>query len=206
MMATMSSSESTTFTERARRAQLLGAAIDTVTEVGYPRASLSAIAHRAGVAKSAIVYYFSTKDALLLAVVDHVFGELDALLARAVAPHTDPSARLRAYAEAYLAYVDTHRPEIAAGVEIVVSHRGADGVPLYLTGTDEDSALLRGILADGMERGVFRPVPLRIAVSLVESLLDLATTELQRDLAADLTELNPEIVTIVFRGLENAAP
>jgi AcrR family transcriptional regulator len=199
-----SSPETQTFTEKARRAQIVKAAIDTVNELGYPRASISAIARRAGVAKSAIVYYFATKDALLLHVVDHIFTKLDETLTHAVSPHTEPERRLRAYLEAYLGHVDTHRAEIAAGVEIVVSHRRADGVPLYLTGTEEDSAMLRRILADGMERGVFRPVPLRIAVNVVEALLDVATTELQRDLAADLTELVPELVRVVFRGLAPA--
>lgn len=205
MMEPMATSrDSQTFTETARRAQIVQAAIDTVNEVGYPRASLSEIARRAGVAKSAIVYYFATKDALLLHVVDHVFATLDGLLRQSVAAHADPEPQLRAYAEAYLDYVDTHRAEIAAGVEIVVSHRGADGVPLYLTGTDEDSALLRGIVAEGMEQGVFRPVPLRVAISLIEAVLDLPTTELQRDLEADLTDLLPEVVTIIFRGLAPA--
>lgn len=202
MMHPMATPESLTFTERARREQLLNAAIATVNEVGYPRASLSAIARRGGVAKSAIGYYFSSKDALLLTVVDQVFSAIDAALEQAVAQHAEPRERLRAYAEAYLGHVDQHRAEVAAGVEIVVSHRGPDGTPLYLTGTEEDSSLLRGILADGMQQGVFRPIPLRIAINLVESLLDVAPTELQRNLSADLTDLIPETITVLLHGLE----
>lgn len=190
-----------TFTERARRAQLVRAAIDTVNDVGYPRASLAAIARRAGVAKSAIGYYFASKDALLLEVVGQVFSELDAALRVAVERHEEPLDRLRAYAEAYLDYVETHRAEIAAGLEIVVSHRRPDGVPLNLTGTEEDSELLREVLAAGMDRGVLRTMPLRTAVGLVEAVLDVASTELQRDLEADLTGLRPELVRIVLLGL-----
>ncbi|SNT15741.1 transcriptional regulator, TetR family [Micrococcales bacterium KH10] len=202
MMVMASSSDSETFTEKARRAQLLKAAIDTVNEIGYPNASLSAIAKRAGAAKSAITYYFATKEALLLQVVDHVFTDIGNLQVQAVAAHDEPRARLRAYAQSYLDYADTHRAEIVAGVEILVSHRGADGIPLYLTTTDEDSALLRQILSEGMQQGLFRTLPLHLAVSLVESLLDLSPTELQRDLNADLTELNAEIIRIILRGLE----
>lgn len=197
-----SSTDSQTFTERARRVQIVQAAIDTVNQVGYPRASIAEIARRAHVAKSAIVYYFGTKDALLLHVVEHVYTELDEQLEKSIAPHSEPDEQLRAYAETYLNHTDTHRAKISAGAEIVVSHRGADGIPLYLTGTDEDSARLREILAAGMDRGIFRPLPLHIAVGLVESLLDLATTELQRDLTVDLTDLLPEIVTCIFRSLD----
>lgn len=196
-----SSTGSQTFTVKARRVQIIQAAIDSVNQVGYPRASIAEIARRADVAKSAIVYYFGTKDALLLHVVEHVYTELDEQLEQSIALHSEPNEQLRAYAETYLNHTDTHRGKITAGAEIVVSHRGADGVPLYLTGTDEDSARLREILTAGMDRGIFRPIPLHIAVGLIESLLDLATTELQRDLTADLTEMIPEIVTSIFRSL-----
>lgn len=201
MMEGMASSSDPTFTENARRAQIVQAAIDTVNDLGYPRASLAAIARRAGVAKSAIVYYFASKDHLLLHVVERVFTALEDLLEKAVAAHEEPAARLRAYAEAHLAYVDGHRADIAAGTEIVISHRGDDGVPLYLTGTEEDTALLRGILKDGMDQGAFRVMPLHVAAGLVDALLYMATTEVQRDLDADLTEVLPEITTLIFRGL-----
>lgn len=197
-----SSERSQTFTEQARRAQLLRAAIDTINDVGYPRTSLSAIAKRAGVAKSAIAYYFSSKDALLLAVSDHVFGDFDQQVEQAVSQHTDPLGRLRAYAEAYLGYIDSYRAEFAAGFEVLISHRDADGVPMYLNVSDEDFALLRGILEQGMAQGVFRKMPPNTAVKLVEALLDVPTTELQHNLEADLADLIPEIMCSVLRVLE----
>lgn len=199
----MTSSErpARTFTETARRAQIIAAAITTVNEIGYHRASLAEIALRAGVAKSAIVYYFSSKESLLLSVVDEVFTELgEAVAPEALAP-PEPAAQLRAYARAYLAHVDAHRAEVTAGIEIVVSHRTEDGTPLYLTGTEEDSALVRGILARGMEAGVFRSMPLGVATSLVEALLDVWTTELQRDLDAELGTLSDELVRFLMQGI-----
>lgn len=183
-----------TFTERARRVQILRAAADTVNDVGYPRASLSAIAAHAGVAKSAIGYYFASKDALLMELLEQVFGELDEWISRADDPEAPPVARLRTYAATYLGFADVHRAQLAAAIEIVVSHRTADGVPLYLTATEEDSALLRAILAAGMERGEFRQMPMGTAVGLVEALLDVPVTEIQRDLGADLAPVTAEIL------------
>lgn len=197
-----SSQRSETFTEQARRAQLLKAAIDTINDLGYPRTSLSAIAKRAGVAKSAIAYYFSSKDALLLAVTEHVFGDFDQHIEQAVSQHSDPLGRLRAYTETYLGYIDSHRAEFAAGFEVFVSHRSAEGVPLYLEVSDEDFALLKGILEQGMAQGVFRHMPPNTAVKLVEALLDVPTTELQHNLEADLAVLNAEILGAVLRVLK----
>lgn len=190
-----------TFTGTARRRQILTAAITAVNAVGYPRASLAEIARRAGVAKSAIIYYFGTRDALLLQVLQHVWGTLEARLAEAVAQHDAPMPRLRAYVEAYLAHLDTHRAEISAGVEISVSHRDADGTPIYLTGSDQDYPLLKEILREGMAVGALRTMPLGVAVMLVEHVVDIPTTALQRDLDADLGPLLPEITGLVLRGL-----
>lgn len=196
----MASSSSRTFTETARRAQLIAAAITTVNEIGYHRASLSEIAQRAGVAKSAIVYYFSSRESLLLSVVEEVFTRLEAAIAEAVDGDAAPSAQLLAYAQGYLTHVDGHRAEVTAGIEIVVSHRTEDGTPLYLTGTEEDSRLLGGILTAGMETGAFRRMPLKVAVALVEAVLDVATTELQRDLEADIEPFAAETIEMLIRG------
>lgn len=190
-----------TFTEAARRAQILDATIATVNEVGYHRASLAEIADRAGVAKSAIVYYFGSKEALLMQVLDDTFTALGTAVEAAVEKESAPDARLCAYAESYLSHVDAHRAEVAAGVTIVLSHRAADGTPLYLTVSDDDTALLRSILGAGMESGHFRRMPLADAVHIAESLLDLAITTVQRDLSADLTTLAPEILRFLLSGL-----
>lgn len=199
----MASSQSSlrTFTEQARRAQLIAAAITTVNEIGYHRSSLAEIARRAGVAKSAIVYYFSSKEALLLSVIDDVFTRLDEDIARAVEDATGPAAQLEAYAQAYVAHLDTHRAEVTAGTEILVSHRTEDGTPLYLTGTEDDTRLLRSILSDGIQAGVFRSMPLDVAVALVEALLDIPSTALQRDLSADLAPFAAATVDALPRSL-----
>lgn len=192
---------SRTFTANARRAQMIAAAITTVNEIGYHRASLSEIALRAGVAKSAIVYYFGAREWLLLSVVDEVFRHLGQEVAQIALAETEPAARLAAYLRAYLDYVGSHRDEVTAGVEIVVAHRTEDGTPLYLTGTEEDSRVLRDILKAGMDAGVFRRMPLPVAISIVEAVLDVGVTEVQRDRTADLTPFADETVAFILRGI-----
>ena len=192
---------SRTFTANARRAQMIAAAITTVNEIGYHRASLSEIALRAGVAKSAIVYYFGAREWLLLSVVDEVFRHLGQEVAQIALAETEPAARLAAYLRAYLDYVGSHRDEVTAGVEIVVAHRTEDGTPLYLTGTEEDSRVLRDILRAGMDAGVFRRMPLPVAISIVEAVLDVGVTEVQRDRTADLTPFADETVAFILRGI-----
>ncbi|RCK71220.1 TetR/AcrR family transcriptional regulator [Desertihabitans brevis] len=190
-----------TFIETARRQQLVDAAIATVNELGYHRASLAEIGKRARIAKSAVVYYFSSKEALLLEVLQTVFGALGGEVAAAVERVEGPAARLGRYADAYLAHVDTRRRAVAAAVEIAVSHRTAEGRPLYLLDDEADTALLRSILRAGMDDGTFRSMPLEVATGLVESVLDRSITLVQRDPDADLAALRAEAVPFLLRAL-----
>lgn len=189
------------FIETARRAQLVEAAVATVNEVGFHGASLAKIAGRAGIAKSAVVYYFASKEGLLLEVVQTVFGALGDSVLAAVDGIEGPAVRLRAYSDAYVGHVDTHRAAVAAAVEIVVSHRTSDGTPLYLLNDEDDTALLRSIVREGMAQGVFRAMPLDVATGLAESLLDRAITLVQRDPDVDLGELRAQVVPFLFRAL-----
>ncbi len=193
--------ERPTVTETARREQILRGAIVTVNEIGYHRASLAEIARRAGVAKSALMYYFGSKDALMLHVVDEVFGDLGARVEAAACAPQDPIGRLRAYAESYLAHVLEHRAEVAAALDIVLSHRGVDGVPLYQMVDEEDTALLRAILREGLESGVFRARSLDAAVSIAEGLLDVMISSARSATADELTALSREIQEFLLRGL-----
>ena len=52
-----------TFTERARRQQLIGVTIEQVAQRGFAGASLARIAEAAGITKAAVLYHFGSKDA-----------------------------------------------------------------------------------------------------------------------------------------------
>lgn len=192
---------SRSFIEEARRKQLIEAAVVTVNEVGYHRASLAEIAGRARIVKSAVAYYFASKEGLLLDVVQTVFTALGESVLTAVEGVDEPAGRLQAYADAYVAHVDAERRAIAAAVEIVVSHRTAEGTPLYLVEDEQDTALLRSILRAGMDQGVFAEMPLDVATGLAEGVLDRAITLVQRNPGTDLSVLRVHLVPFLFRAL-----
>lgn len=63
-----------------KRAEIVAAATTLFTESGYDETSVSKVAASAGVTTNTIYWYFDDKDALLVAVLDHV---LEAALAEA---------------------------------------------------------------------------------------------------------------------------
>ncbi|MGH3255250.1 MAG: TetR/AcrR family transcriptional regulator [Streptosporangiaceae bacterium] len=117
-----------TFTEAARRAQIIEAAIETIAEVGFGRASLARICERIGISKGLIGYHFAGKDDLIEQVVLEILEQGKAYMRPRIvdAMSTGPGF-LRAYIESNLAFMQEQRNYMVAIVEIERSGLTADG-------------------------------------------------------------------------------
>jgi AcrR family transcriptional regulator len=89
-----SSTNRTTRRADAKRsiARILDAAVDALGE--DPEASMSAIAHRAGVVRATVYVHFPTREALLGAVTERAFGEIAAVIASAEPERGEPADAL----------------------------------------------------------------------------------------------------------------
>src|SRR5579864_4314825 len=116
-----------TFTEAARRAQIIAAAIDTIAEAGYGQASLARIAERAGTSKGVISYHFAGKDDLIREVVAEVLAKGEAYMIPRILAESSGAGMLRAYIESNLAFMREHRNHVLAIFEIFLNARGEDG-------------------------------------------------------------------------------
>jgi TetR/AcrR family transcriptional regulator, fatty acid metabolism regulator protein len=123
-----------TFTEAARRAQIVTAAIDTIAEFGYGQASLARIAERAGTSKGVISYHFAGKDDLIREIVAEVLAKGQAYMLPRILAESSGPGMLRAYIESNLAFMREHRRHLIAVLEIFLNARGEAG-----------SRLLRGL-------------------------------------------------------------
>src|ERR1700748_813422 len=65
-----------TFTQTARKAQLVGCAIDALAQIGYQQTTVAEVARRAGVSKGVVTYYFPARDDLVRAVLAAVFASV----------------------------------------------------------------------------------------------------------------------------------
>src|ERR1700722_2829912 len=158
-----------TFTETARRAQIMAAAIDTIAEVGYGQASLARIAERAATSKGVICYHFEGKDELVRAVVSELVARGAAYMRPRIEAESAGAATLQAYIESNLAFLHDNRNHVVATVEIVMNARAADGGRLVTTGpgavgTAGLSEVLSGFQASGEFRPDFDPLVLAMAI------------------------------------------
>jgi AcrR family transcriptional regulator len=116
--------ERRTFTETARREQIVRAAVSTLAELGYADTSLGKIAKTAGLSSVGMIsYYFAGKAELMGEVVSTVLAAAEEAVAPRVAGETSAVARFRTYVEASLEYVAAHRAEAVALIEITVGTR-----------------------------------------------------------------------------------
>jgi AcrR family transcriptional regulator len=177
-----------TFTETARRAQIVGAAIDTIAELGYGQASLARIAETAGTSKGVIVYHFGGKDELIRELVAEVVARGLAYMEPRIDAEPTGAGKLRAYIESNLAFMRENRNHMVAIFEIVLNARAADGSRLYdLSVQDEGVAALQQLLAYFQGTGEFRVgFDPRVMAMAIRAAINAVPSQLARDPAMDV--------------------
>ena len=155
-----------TFTEAARRAQIVETAIETIAELGYHQASVRKIAERVGVAMSVVLYHFGNKDDLVAAIVAELYRSVITIMSPLVEAESTAAGKLTAHIRAHIDYIATHRSHQLALTEIGTNYRTRTGGRLNeLTVDLEPDELaelakleLEAIFTLGVETGEFRPL------------------------------------------------
>ena len=88
-----------------RRRQVVAAALEVFSSVGYHAASMDDIAVRAGVSKPVVYQHFSSKLELYLAILDAGIEDLIAAARTALSSTTDNAVRVRNMVNAYFDFV-----------------------------------------------------------------------------------------------------
>ena len=177
-----------TFTETARRAQIVAAAIDTIAELGYGQASLARIAERAGTSKGVILYHFGGKDELIRELVAEVVAGGVAYMEPRIDAVPDGAGKLRAYIESNLGFMRENRNHMVAIFEIALNARAADGSRLYdFSVQDAGVAALQGLLAYFQGTGEFRAgFDPHVMAMAIRAAINAVPAQLARDPALDV--------------------
>lgn len=189
------------FIEAARRAQLIECAIETIATLGYAQASLAQIAKRAGISKSVITYYFSSKEELLKQVVTEIYTTAAHFIGPRIAAQPTAQLRLQAYIQSHVEYISTHLMQMMAIMEIAINVRTEEGKLRYGAATEEPVlAALETLLRKGQQADEFRAFDLRVMAVTIRRAIDalpplfIANPNLDADLYAR------ELVTLFDRA------
>jgi TetR/AcrR family fatty acid metabolism transcriptional regulator len=187
-----------TFTETARRAQIVAAAIDAIAELGYAQASMARIAERLGITKGVIAYHFGSKDELIREIVAEVMTQAQEYMVPRITAETTGSGTLRTWIESNLAFMAEHRNHLVAVVEIARNARAADGRPLFDNSMLEaGAAALEQMLARFQAAGEFRAdFDPQVMAGAIRAAIDAVPRALSRDPGLDVEHYGRELSTL----------
>lgn len=161
------------FIERARRAQIIEAAVQVIAESGFAKASLARIAEHAGISKGVISYHFAGKEELMEQIVEQVYTDISEAVIPQILQEATPSAMLRRHITAVAEHMRGHREQLAALGEIFTNLRTAEGALRY--GAASNEPLYQGLewlYRDGQETGAFRDFDVRVMAVTQQAAVD----------------------------------
>ena len=182
-----------TFTEEARRAQLVDVTIELVADRGYAAASLGRIAESAGITKAGVLYHFPSRQALVEAAYQHVLAAVVATVGTAVGA-AGPADGVSAYVRSMVGHLRERPRHVRMLIEAMTSV-----APL----TDSKarwSAVADLLAAARAARGLTEPVDLRSAALLIGGGIDAIVAESLADPAYDAAAAAALLVDVVERG------
>lgn len=182
-----------TFIEQARRTQIIAAATEVVAEFGYAKASLARIAQHAGISKGVVTYHFRNKEEILNHLVNDYFERGWDFMEAQISAESTALGQVRSWVGAQLDFYARNRTEFLAMIEVVASHRGADGAHEFAESFEEEIAGLTEILASGQAAGDLREFEprsvARIILRCLDGVLGSWATNPELDLAAERAAL-----------------
>lgn len=182
-----------TRTQRARREDIVAAAIVVINREGYGAASIDRVAKEAGTSKSTVLYHFKTKEAINEAIVAALFTEGTAYMTREILAVEGPRERFRAYLTSNLRFI----AERASHVRAV--HRIQENVGVQVDGY-EAVAPLRNMLAAGQESGVFGAFDPEVMALAVRAIVDGASYHFTEHPGLDVAHYIDEAVQLFERA------
>lgn len=196
------SEEARTFTESARRSQIIGCTIEALSEVGYSGSTLADIARRAGISKGVVLYYFSGKDDLLEQVVVDVYSRAGEAIADRVSAVSQAGAKVIGHLEANLQFAASHTADVRAVVEIVTNARRSDGAHKFAPkGEDPVLTHFKQLLVAGQQSGEFGDFDAHSLAIITRGAIDTASGRLIADPSFDIEAYTQELVTMVELAL-----
>lgn len=155
--------------ERTKR-DILAVATKEFADHGLSGARVDAIAARTRTTKRAIYYYFGSKEALYIAVLEKAYGDIRAVEAGLHLEDLEPEAAIRKLVDYTITYHEEN-PDFARLVSIENIHR-AEHLTVSESIQNLNVAIIRiteDIVRRGREQGIFRvdadPVDLHMLIS-----------------------------------------
>jgi AcrR family transcriptional regulator len=194
-----------TFTETARRAQIVEVAIKVAAVAGYSNISFARIAKEAGLSSTGIISYnFAGKDDLMRAVVAEVWRAAAAYVSPKVEAAVGGRAKLRAYIEAHTAFLADYPNHLPALVEIVTNlPRDWPDRAELLAQMDAAHSFHTDYIRQAQAAGEFRAFDPRVMVIAVQGAIDAVVMRKTREPDLDAAACGRELADLFDQATRN---
>jgi AcrR family transcriptional regulator len=182
-----------------KRAEIAHATAELIFHQGFNETSLNQIAQKTGIGKSTIYDYFSSKDEIILLLLDEPLAEVRSQAEDLAAGAGTPAERITQILEMHL--------EVLLRDKAFIFKLSFEfqRLPLDVQARHEDKRqvyqeLLRGLVREGISEGSFRPADPDITVKILLSILSSIILT-ARPTGTPMEMLN-EGLDLIFKGLE----
>lgn len=141
----------------SRRDELLISAARLFCEQGYHATSMEDIARALGILRGSLYHHIRSKEDLLLEIMIRGISYLLDLVRPIVNSERPPDEKLDALIRAHVLAI-TSQPDVLTVFLHEFKSVSPERLPEVLTLRDEYEYLVRGVIGEGIDRGLFRPV------------------------------------------------
>lgn len=184
--------------EAARRAQIIGATIGVIADLGYRKATFAKIKDRAGLSSTRMIsYHFTNKAGLMQAVLSTVVETKNEFLKERTGGGVDPADRpgyLRAHIETSIAFLRAYPECVRVLTELSANSDDAEG--WSMTKILVDDMRVHGLarqLKQGQAEGVFGAFTPEVMAMSIAQAIDGVAAAYAADPALDLEQYEREV-------------
>jgi AcrR family transcriptional regulator len=191
-----------TFSESARRAQIVEVAIKIAATAGYGNTSFARIAKEAGLSSTGIISYnFDGKDDLMQEVIAQILRVITAYIQPRVDAAAGARAKLRAYIQAHASFLMDYPNHLPALVEVVTNlpRDGADRAQ-FLAQMDATLSFHTDYIRQAQAAGEFRDFEPRAMVVAIQGAIDAVVMRKTREPDLDAAAYGRELAELFDRA------
>lgn len=161
-----------TFTEIARRKQILDASQQLFSSQGYESTSIDDIVGELDVSRGVIFYYFDSKQEIGAEIFKNCLSRYGIYVRERVARKPAGMPQLIEFVSACLDYQDAHRDDYLLYIDLNICFRAKENYDLSILANSNTRAWLVDIIKAGQKSGDIRKLPARNLADIVQAVVD----------------------------------
>jgi AcrR family transcriptional regulator len=183
-----------------REQQILNAAAEIFSQKGFHAASMRDIAQAVRLQKPSLYHHVSSKQEILLALLDQGLDILIELLGEVISGPGSPEERLRLAMRTYIKALADYRELTAV---LLLEHRSLEPElhKRHVPRRDRFEKLWRGLIVDGVEKGTFNCVDPGQATRALLGVMNWTITWYKPDGPMSAEEIADQFADLFLNGL-----